>query len=265
VNLPFDREEMARLLDRSLRTLLEGSPQRRAVALAEERLEQGSSDPQLAEALGRYYFRRASWEKAYKWLRAAQKAGAVVSGAILSRLRAFSEDYCPLRPGLLWQYRSKTGDPLEVKVQDRLASGGFEVSVKSGGTVEKQVWEKRNAGTVLCRFFGEGPNQCHYFPIKLLTPAEDTPLPQTVYKVGGAKWKARLAQLDASVDTPAGRFDHCLVVEIFPPGSPDPIRHYFAPGVGEVAVLFSDSQASLSRVLVAFRQGGAASRELRSP
>ena len=274
VKLPFDRERLVEALTSSLTRLLSGTASMEETTEewvgenAEALFRKGKGDRKLAAALGGWFFRRRKWDKAVRYLVKAKEWGERVSEEILSRLRAHIEDYSPLRPGLSWKYRQEDGQQLTVTVLKSLGANRFSVELRTAGASESLVWEKRSGGRVLCRYFGGGLRHCHYFPVGLPDPSENAPLPVEEYEVNGRTWKARLAALDETVSTECGTFTHCLLVEVTPPGSAVSVRHYFAPGVGEVAVEYPADQRSMSRSLVSFtrpKDPQAAARDLGSP
>ena len=67
-------------------------------------------------------------------------------------------------------------------------------------------------------------------------------IPSSLQK--GTRWntpwgrKREIVEEDATVETPAGRFEHCLVIDYdIQAGSTWNERHYFAPGLGLVKIL----------------------------
>jgi hypothetical protein len=102
--------------------------------------------------------------------------------------------------------------------------------------------------------------------VGLSNATPDQAPPETEYELNGRTWRAKIVSLLQTVTTPCGTFEDCLLVEVTQPGSTRPIRHYFAPGVGEVSVQYPEEQRSLSRVLVSFKVSSApraVSRDLK--
>jgi hypothetical protein len=235
--------------------------------MAQHLVTAGQGDAELASALGAYLLEERRWEEALEFLAKAQEWGAAVGPGTVSRLRASVLDYAPISPGTTWGYRQADGQSLTITAGRPLGNERYAIELTVGNAAESLAWEKRAGGKVLCRYFGRDLSRCHYLPVGLTDPSPDSPLPVEEYELNGKRWIARLVSIDETVKTDGGTFDHCLLVEVSQPGSTQPVRHFFAPGVGEVFVDYPGDQGSLSRTLVSY-QGvtgpQAVSRDLKS-
>ncbi len=268
VKLPFPREELLSTLRSSMTTML-SSPQaisQRDVMLAEHLVTSGRGDADLSRLLGEHFLRQKDWERASKYLTKAQEWGAPVPAEVLARLRACLADYAPVAAGSTWTYRQGDGQELVVTVDRFLGHGRYAITFRAGTAVDSLAWERPPTGKVLRKFFGKGLSRCHRFPVGLSDATLDRELPQTEYEVSGRTWRAQIVGLQESVKTPCGTFEDCLAVDVLQPGSIQPVRHFFAPGVGEVSVEYPQEQRSLNRTLVSFKVSSApraVSRDLK--
>ncbi len=252
--VPFPQETLIASLQESLIAVLEqeDAPTARETSIAERLIDSGRGSPLLARALGEWYLEEKKWERAYTYLGKAQQWGEEVSGRLLERLRVYLTDYCPLNTNFTWVYRQGDGRDLVLTVQEPLENGRFTVSITCGDAAATWQWLKQTKEKTLYKYFGEAFQNCHIMPVGLDTPDPASPLPSVKYKINGRLWEASVVKLDETVQAGEAAFEHCLLVETSQPGSALKVKHYLAPGKGEVKVVYPEGQESLNRTLVKF-------------
>lgn len=251
--IPIPRDKLLSNLQASLIKALgrANTASARERALAERWLAAGRGNADLAHALGQHLLGKGEWSKACQYLQKAKAWGMPTDGELLTRLHALELDYAPLTAGMTWEYAQANGQRLVLSVEKDLGGGRFKVTFKVADATDTWAWARN--GNLLYKYFGRGLAHCHILPVGLEQPLPSKPFPSAVYKINGQDWNARVVALNSTVTTPYQTFDNCLVVETRAPGASDPVRRYFAPGVGEVKVAYPEGQSDLNLVLVDFK------------
>jgi hypothetical protein len=159
------------------------------------------------------------------------------------------KDYFPLTGGSTWKY---LGEGMEYASFSRevLYVGGnrAQVSENNGGTVSASLFEFREGEIVRTFFRGE-----EYDGNNLLDEeANDNLVLIKVPLEAGTKWETpngtrEIVETDAVVDTPAGKFEGCIKIEITTEHSV--MYEYYKEGVGLVKREFLSEGAAVTSTL----------------
>lgn len=146
----------------------------------------------------------------------------------------------PLAPGQAWSYDVDTGDGQPVLAVSRVVGGsGDEFEVQSGGGAllryarRPDGWYRPARGGYLLR----------------------APLQVGAEWDSGSGMTARITAIDAAIETPAGHFERCVVVQEQGAPSGQQVRTTYCPGVGPAEVV-SEMQVRGQRVSVVARLRG---------
>jgi hypothetical protein len=160
-------------------------------------------------------------------------------------------EYFPLTAGSYWEYEGEGNEfaSFTRKVlftKENLA----QTTEDNGGTVMTRIYETNDNKVTNVYLAGED-----YNPENLLekgyTPNENNIMLQAPLKAGTA-WDSNgvnksIVAVDAVVETPAGKFDNCIKVEI--PSSNDTMYQYFKKGVGMVKQEFIAGDMTVTSTL----------------
>lgn len=159
-------------------------------------------------------------------------------------------DFFPLTKGSTWQYKGEGNEYASftrevIFTKDNLA----QVREDNGGTVSASVFKSTDNEIVRTFFQGEEA----YGEINLLEQKSNDEL--IVLKAPlevGTKWEnstgmREIVDVNASVETPAGRFEKCIVVKITSPDST--LYEYFHEGVGMVKREFTSGETRITSIL----------------
>jgi hypothetical protein len=156
-------------------------------------------------------------------------------------------EYLPLTPGLRLEYRVKrAGETSALTVEHLPASGA--------GVIVRRVWTAPDGSAEAETSRAERRADGVYFDGALVLP-----LPART----GAGWitpprEYRVEALDASAETPAGRFSSCLRVGyLIAAGDGGSGERVYAPGVGLVRETCADEADPFEVVLIAYSPAAA--------
>ena len=156
-------------------------------------------------------------------------------------------DFLPLAPGMRLEYEVRRAGETQNLVVEHAADAGAGVTVRRTWTAEDGAVQTET-GRAERRADGV------YFDGELALPLPARP---------GAEWSLpprsyRAEALDASAETPAGRFSGCLRVGyLIAAGDGGCGERLYAPGVGLVRELCSDEADPFEVRLTAFSRGAA--------
>ncbi len=164
-----------------------------------------------------------------------------------------AQAYFPISKGSSWQYRGE-GNEYAAFTRTVLFSENHRAQFKedNGGTVSMSIYTSSDAQ--IKRVFIRGES---YENKNLLSEKDNdaTILLKMPLKAGNSwastKDKREIMELDATVATPAGKFDHCIKVKISPvPSSSAAITYeYYAKDVGLVKREFISGKDKISSTL----------------
>ncbi len=160
--------------------------------------------------------------------------------------------FFPLALGTTWEYQGEGNEFASFTREVIFASGDrYQTREDTGGTVMAMIY--RVTDESVTRIYSEGEV---YENINLLDkePNENTIILKSPLKVG-TKWQresgnCEITDIDASVETPAGKFDNCIEVKIT--GQNSTIYEYYKGGIGLVSREFSSEETKVSSRLKKF-------------
>ena len=156
-------------------------------------------------------------------------------------------DFLPLSPGMRLEYElRRAGETQELVVEHAAAAGA--------GVIVRRTWTQEDGTVETETSRAERRADGVYFDGELALPLPARP---------GAAWARpprsyRVEALDASADTPAGKFSDCLRVGyLIAAGDGGCGERRYAPGVGLVRELCGDEADPFEVRLTAFSRGAA--------
>lgn len=223
------------------------------IKIAEKNVD--AEHPELGKSLGMYYFRKKQWVKAHEYL---DGTGGTSDTMLLLKLKASVTDYFPLSAGRSLKYLRNDGKQMIVTIENQIneADRKYSISIQIDGKMEFGEWSKpRDSGhKVMFQKMGEAIT--HELPIGI-DPSRGWALPERNYHLNNITWHAKLVSLNKTVkrdktgDREGEVWENCLLVEVtrkvdssIPDTKTKPVRHYFAPGIGEVKVEYPDNRKS---------------------
>lgn len=166
-------------------------------------------------------------------------------------------DYFPIGQGSTWSYLGQ-GNEYASFTREVVFTGNGQAQFKedNGGTVSSSIFEV--SGSQLKRIYFKGES---YDTINLLnkgyTSNDNTVFLKEPLQVGtswsSGKSTRRIVQTAIQVQTPAGTFNDCIMVEIKEANSTGLTSEYYARGVGMVKREFTDKEASISSSLKSYK------------
>jgi len=165
------------------------------------------------------------------------------------------KEYFPVAEGSTWSY---AGEGNEFAAFNRtvmfVGENRAQLKEDNGGTVSSSVYEIGEEKIVRIFFQGE-----QYEPLNLLEvyPNDELIILQAPLKVG-AKWETanttrEIVDVNASVETPAGKFDKCLQIRISTEGST--VDEFYKAGVGLVKREFNAGETKVISTLEKYNIG----------
>ncbi|MDD3023960.1 MAG: hypothetical protein PHE26_08690 [Syntrophomonadaceae bacterium] len=156
-------------------------------------------------------------------------------------------DYFPLTAGSSWEYEG-IGNEYASFTREVVFTQGKLAQIKesNGGTVSTSIFDSADDSIIRVYFAGETYHPENLLPDKF-SPGETIILLNTPLKVG-TSWKEgevkkEISQLDASTDTPAGKFEHCLLIKTS--GKDYSVFEYYSKGIGLVKREFNSGGAQI--------------------
>ncbi|MCR6545792.1 hypothetical protein [Dehalobacterium formicoaceticum] len=141
-------------------------------------------------------------------------------------------DYLPLTVGSTWQYLGEGNEYATFSREVMFAQGNrAQIKEDNGGTVSALVYEVTEDTITTIYSQGESYENENFLDAE---PNDDLIILKTPLEVG-TKWETKdgtreIIDLNASLDTPAGKFDQLIKVEIIYPDST--MYEYYKAGVG---------------------------------
>lgn len=163
-------------------------------------------------------------------------------------------DYFPLTAGSSWEYEG-IGNEYASFNREVLFSEGKQAQIKedNGGTVSTSIFAISDDSIERIYFTGETYNPENLLPDKF-SSNDNTIIIKGPLKIGTSwgegKNKREISSLDMSIDTPAGKFEHCLQIKS---GSQDStVYEYYSKGTGLVKREFISGEAEIISQLKKF-------------
>lgn len=146
------------------------------------------------------------------------------------------KDYYPLTVGSYWEYQGAGNEYASFTRKVLFAKGNLaQTSEDNGGTVATRIIETTDSYVKVVYMKGEDYQAKNLFDTGYTANANDILL-QAPVKAGttwaGTNTNKQIIAVDATVDTPAGKFENCVKVKL--PGQNDTIYQYYKKGVGMV-------------------------------
>lgn len=163
--------------------------------------------------------------------------------------------YFPLSRGTVWQYQGE-GNEYASFSREVIFTGGNRAQIRedNGGTVMAMIFETTEEAVT--RVFSQGEV---YDRVNLLdrSSGESTVILKAPLQPG-TKWKEpngerEIVDVNATVNTPAGKFEKCVKVKIA--GQNSILYEYFKDGVGMVKREFISGESKVTSTLKEFTPG----------
>lgn len=158
-------------------------------------------------------------------------------------------DFFPLTKGSTWQYQGE-GNEYASFSREVLFTLDNRAQIKedNGGTVSASVFESTDNEIIITFFQGESYDETNFLEQE---PNENLIILKSPLEVG-TKWENRtgtreIVDVNTTVDTPAGKFENCIVVEISSQNST--LFEYFKDGVGMVKREFVSGDSRVTSIL----------------
>ena len=158
-------------------------------------------------------------------------------------------DFFPLTKGSTWQYQGEGNEYASFSrevlfTQDDRA----QIREDNGGTVSSSVFKRTDSEVVVIFFQGEAYGESNFLEQK---PNENLIVLKAPLEVG-TKWENRtgireIVDVNTTVDSPAGKYEKCIVVKISSPDST--LFEYFKDGVGMVKREFISGDSRVTSIL----------------
>lgn len=192
----------------------------------------------------------------------AWEEGLGTNGDVSGQPRA--EEYFPAEPGMRWEYEGH-GMEYASFVREVLYRDGnlVQIMMENGGTRMAQIYEIADDRVI--RRYAEAevyddPNlltagrladSSEYTPVEILRMPAET----EEWTSPDGSVTSTLISSDAVVETPAGTFEHVLVIRSRHKGSSGEMYEYYAPKVGLVKQEFTSEGYVVTSELVRFVDG----------
>lgn len=163
--------------------------------------------------------------------------------------------YLPLAAGNTWSYRGEGNEYASFTRQVAYSEGNLtQIEENNGGTITSSVFRVTEDTVTRVFFQGETYEAKNFLKEE---PNDNTVILTKPLEVGNL-WNddqgtRQITELNANVETPAGRFDNCLVIEITSPNSK--ILEYYKEGVGLVKREFRSNDTVVTSELESFKVG----------
>ena len=170
----------------------------------------------------------------------------------LPRTEKKARDYFPLTKGSTWEYQGAGNEYASFRREVLFSKDDLaQILEDNGGTVIAAIFKSTN--TAVTRVFSR-PETYDRTSLLDQPPSENTVILSTPLAVG-TKWNSggverEIVAVDATVDSPAGKFVNCIKVRI--PGNDSTVFEYFAEGVGMVKREFISGEARVISTLKRF-------------
>ncbi len=159
-------------------------------------------------------------------------------------------DYFPLTVGSSWQYLGEGNEYASFNRLVLFAKGNrAQVRSDNGGTVSAMVFETTDTAVTRVYMKGEEYGSANFLDAE---PNENIMILKTPLETG-TKWEdsnggtREIVDINAALDTPAGRFENCVKVKIT--GQNSTIYEYYKEGVGLVRSEFLSGDTSVTSTL----------------
>lgn len=158
-------------------------------------------------------------------------------------------DFFPLTLGSTWQYRGEGNEFASFNREVLFAKDDrAQIREDNGGTVSAAVFEVKDDAVVRIFFQGEAYGETRFIDRE---PAENIVILKAPIEVG-TKWEEpngtrEIVDVNAAVDTPAGKFENCIKVKISAPNST--LYEYYKEGVGMVKREFISGENRVTSAL----------------
>lgn len=161
-------------------------------------------------------------------------------------------DYFPLTLGSVWQYQGEGNEYASFNREVIFARGNKgQIKEDNGGTVMAYVFEVTD--NAVTRVFTQGET---YERVNLLDrPSNETIIILKAPMTVGTKWKdpngeREIVDVNATVETPAGKFDNCIKLKLA--GKDSTVYEYFREGVGMVKREFISGETRVTSTLMKY-------------
>ncbi|WP_258359799.1 hypothetical protein [Moorella sulfitireducens (nom. illeg.)] len=167
--------------------------------------------------------------------------------------RGKAGEFFPLYPGSRWQYLGEGNEYASFKREVLYAKGDrAQVREDNGGTVSAAVFKVTDDEVTRIFFRGEAYEDTNY----LEHEPEDSVVILKAPLAVGTRWDTpngprEIVDVNATVDTPAGKFENCLKVKL--EGSSSTIFEYYKEGVGMVKREFISGDTRVTSTLESFK------------
>lgn len=162
-------------------------------------------------------------------------------------------DFFPLTKGSIWQYQGE-GNEYASFIREIIFTSDNRAQMRedNGGTVSASVFERTENKIVLIYFQGEAYDGTNFLEQK---SNENQIILKTPLEVG-TKWEYRngtreIVDINATVETPAGKFEKCIAVRITFPDST--LFEYYKEGVGMVKREFISGDSRVTSILEKYK------------
>jgi len=162
--------------------------------------------------------------------------------------------YFPLSQGNTWQYQGE-GNEYASFIREVVFVKGNRAQIKedNGGTVSASVFEVSEQEITRIFFQGEAYEEKNLLDAE---PNDDLVILKAPLQVG-TTWETKdgtreIVDINATVDTPAGRFDQVLKVKISHPDST--MYEYFKEGIGMVKKEFISGETKVTSSLEKYQK-----------
>lgn len=157
--------------------------------------------------------------------------------------------YFPLTKGSTWQYKGE-GNEYASFTREVLFVEGDKAQIKedTGGTVSAAVFKTTEKEITRIFFRGEEYEETNFLNEE---PNDNLVILKTPLEVG-IKWEEpngvrEIVEVDAAVDTPAGRFENCIKIKI--QGQDSTMFEYFKDEIGMVKREFISGDTTVTSTL----------------
>lgn len=165
---------------------------------------------------------------------------------------AYLKAMFPVNVGSTWQYQGE-GNEYATFTREVVFANGSKAQIKeeNGGTISAAVFEVTDTEVKRVYFQGEQYEQGNFLDA---VPNENLVILKAPIQVG-TKWETpedtrEIVDINATVETPAGKFEGCVKVKISSEGSD--MYEYFKTGVGMVKREFTSGKISVTSTLSSY-------------